>query len=46
MQPKNSNKRAESNRTLSQVAEDLFVLFRRFKKEEAVASMKTLFLTI
>jgi hypothetical protein len=32
---------SESDRTLSQVTEDLFVLFRRFEKEEAVASMKT-----
>ena len=34
-------KPSESDRTLSQVTEDLFVLFRRFEKEEAVASMKT-----
>ncbi len=32
---------SESDRTLSRVTEDLFVLFRRFEKEEAVASMKT-----
>jgi hypothetical protein len=31
----------ESDRTLSRVTEDLFVLFRRFEKEEAVRSMKT-----
>src|SRR3972149_3450673 len=34
-------KLSESDRTLSQVTEDLFVLFRRFEKVEAVASMKT-----
>jgi hypothetical protein len=34
-------KPSESDRTLSKVTEDLFVLFRRFEKEEAVASMKT-----
>jgi hypothetical protein len=34
-------KPSESDRTLSQVTEDLFVLFRRFEKAEAVASMKT-----
>lgn len=34
-------KPSESDRTLSRVTEDLFVLFRRFEKEEAVALMKT-----
>jgi len=34
-------KPSESDRTLSQVTEDLFVLVRRFEKAEAVASMKT-----
>ena len=32
---------SESDRTLSRVAEDLFVLARRFECEKAVASMKT-----
>jgi len=34
-------KPSESDRTLSKVTEDLFVLVRRFEKVEAVASMKT-----
>ncbi|MBI5576364.1 MAG: transposase [Deltaproteobacteria bacterium] len=34
-------KPSESDRTLSRVAEDLFVLARRFEKEAAVVSMKT-----
>jgi len=34
-------KPSETERTMTRVAEDLFVLFRRFEKEKAVASMKT-----